>query len=213
MARRSDHTREELTELAIEAAVALIEKHGFAQFSARKVAAEIGYTVGTIYNVFGSYDALLLHVNARTLDHWYDFLQTRLKRGKAEPLRVLARGYVEYARTHYNRWLALFEHHRDKSTPVPDWYQDRIKRFFAMLEDTIPPCCGSQGEARRASAVGGDTRDLNSVADGAARAHRSGIDRCAGERAHRQLFGWVRGRAAATPCLTTLGDDNGHHLT
>ena len=55
---------------------------------------------------------------------------------------MLARGYVEYARTHYNRWLALFEHHRDRSTPVPDWYQDRIKRFFAMLEDTIPSAAG-----------------------------------------------------------------------
>jgi AcrR family transcriptional regulator len=142
MARRSDHTREELTELAIDAAVELIEKDGFAQFSARKVAAKIGYTVGTIYNVFGSYDALLFHVHARTLDHWYEFLQARLKRAKSDPLRVLARGYVEYARTHYNRWLALFEHHRDKSSPVPDWYQARIKRFFAMLEDTIPSAAG-----------------------------------------------------------------------
>jgi hypothetical protein len=61
-----------------------------------------------------------------------------LKRGKSEPLRVLARGYVEYARTHHNRWIALFEHHRDTSKPIPDWYQDSIKRFFAMLEDTLP---------------------------------------------------------------------------
>jgi len=137
MARRSDHTREELMELAIDAALALIEADGFEKFSARQVAAKIGYTVGTLYNVFGSYDELLLRVNARTLDHWYDFLQTRLKRGKSEPLRVLARGYVEYARIHHNRWIALFEHHRDTSKPLPDWYEERLKRFFAMLEDTI----------------------------------------------------------------------------
>src|SRR5215510_520626 len=139
MARRSDHTREELTELAIDAAVALIEEEGFANFSARQVAAKIGYTVGTIYNVFGTYDELLFHVHARTLDHWYEFLQVRLKRGKAEPLRVLARGYVEYAKAHYNRWIALFEPPRDKTFPVPVWYQERIKRLFAMLEDTIAP--------------------------------------------------------------------------
>ena len=138
MARRSDHTREELTENAIDAALALIEEEGFGAFSARQVAAKIGYTVGTLYNVFGSYDSLLLHVNARTLDHWYEFLQARLKRGKAEPLRVLARGYVDYARTHHNRWLALFEHHRDESMPAPAWYENRIKRFFAMLEDAMP---------------------------------------------------------------------------
>ena len=146
MARRSDHTREELTELAIGAAVELIDKYGFAEFSARQVAAKIGYTVGTLYNVFGSYDALLFHVHARTLDHWYDFLQARLKRAKSDPLRVLARGYVDYARTHYNRWLALFEHHRDKSTPVPEWYQARIERFFAMLEDTIPAAAGRKAK-------------------------------------------------------------------
>ena len=142
MARRSDHTREELTELAIDAALALIEADGLARFSARQVAARIGYTVGTLYNVFGSYDELLLRVNARTLDHWYEFLQTRLKRGKTEPLRVLARGYVDYARTHHNRWIALFEHHGDKSKPLPGWYEERIKRFFAMLEDTIPRSAG-----------------------------------------------------------------------
>ena len=142
MARRSDHTREELTELAIAAAIELIEERGIAAFSARQVAAKIGYTVGTIYNVFGSYDQMLFHVHARTLDHWYEFLQARLKRAKSDRLRVLARGYVDYARTHYNRWLALFEHHREKSASVPEWYQDRIKRFFAMLEDTIPPAAG-----------------------------------------------------------------------
>jgi AcrR family transcriptional regulator len=146
MARRSDHTREELTELAIDAAVELIEERGIAAFSARQVAAKIGYTVGTIYNVFGSYDVLLFHVHARTLDHWYDFLQARLKRAKSDPLRVLARGYVEYARTHYNRWLALFEHHRDKSTPTPEWYQARIERFFAMLEDMIPSAAGRKAK-------------------------------------------------------------------
>jgi len=155
MARRSDHTREELTDLAIDAALALIEANGFGQFSARQVAAKIGYTVGTLYNVFGSYDDLLLHVNARTLDHWYDFLQARLKRGgKSEPLRVLARGYVEYARTHYNRWIALFEHHRDNSKPVPDWYEEKLKRFFAMLEDIILSNAGQdRRKARRDAQV------------------------------------------------------------
>jgi len=155
MARRSDHTREELTELAVDAALALIEAEGFEKFSARQVAAKIGYTVGTLYNVFGSYDELLLRVNARTLDHWYGYLQARLKRGgKSEPLRVLARGYVDYARTHYNRWIALFEHHRDNSTPVPDWYEERLKRFFAMLEDIIRSHAGQdRRKARRDAQV------------------------------------------------------------
>ena len=48
MARRADHTKEELTELVLRAGEAPIENEGFSAFGARRVAGGIGYTVGTI---------------------------------------------------------------------------------------------------------------------------------------------------------------------
>src|SRR4051812_50228267 len=51
---------------------------GFAHFSAREVAKRVGYSIGTVYNVFGSYDALILAINGRTLELWLDFLEGRL---------------------------------------------------------------------------------------------------------------------------------------
>ena len=42
MARRSEHSKEELKILAIDAAIELIEENGFSNFSARAVAAKIG---------------------------------------------------------------------------------------------------------------------------------------------------------------------------
>ena len=68
MARRSDHTREELKELAIAAGQKVISDEGFCKFSARKVAKEMGYTVGTLYNIFGDYNDIVLHINFATLD-------------------------------------------------------------------------------------------------------------------------------------------------
>ena len=54
MARRNDHTRDELKEMAISAGQSIIIHEGFNKFSARKVARNIGYTVGTIYNIVGN---------------------------------------------------------------------------------------------------------------------------------------------------------------
>ncbi len=44
MVRRSDHTKDELKQMAINAGYNIIKSQGFNKFSARKVASEIGYT-------------------------------------------------------------------------------------------------------------------------------------------------------------------------
>jgi AcrR family transcriptional regulator len=153
MARRADHTREELKALAVNAAVALIEENGIRDFSARQVAARIGYTVGTLYNVFEGYDDLLLHAHGRTLDDWHAFLAERLKRSKAEALRVLARGYIDFARANFNRWSALFEQGRGEPAPLPDWYREKLNRLFDMLEAAIPAGTGKAKAAKRTAQV------------------------------------------------------------
>jgi len=67
MGRRSVHTPEELRELIIQAATEIVEQHGLEGLSAREVAKRIGYSPGTIYNVFENLDDLLLTIEARLL--------------------------------------------------------------------------------------------------------------------------------------------------
>ena len=155
MARRADHTRTELTELAIEAGIKLLEKEGLMNFSARKVAGEIGYTVGTLYNIFGSYDDLLLHINARTLDDWFSFMQKRLEKGKQKnQLHILARAYIDYSQAHYHLWIALFEHHTPDEYKLPDWYMEKMMQFFTLTEKLLLPLVQkNKREARRAARV------------------------------------------------------------
>jgi len=152
MARRADHTREELKDLAIKAGLELIKKEGLAGFSARKVAAKIGYTVGTIYNVFGSYDDLILCINAVTLDEWYAFMQAALTRKKANPLRALALAYIEFSRSRYQQWLTLFEYHLTDERNLPDWYVPKMTRFFDLVEEHLLPALG--GNRRKATRAG-----------------------------------------------------------
>ncbi len=155
MARRYDHSREQLMEMAILAGHRLIVNEGFSKFSARKVAAEIGYTVGTIYNLFGSHDNLILHINALTLDQWFEDLQ-RLVRSRKKPssFEDLALYYIAYSTAHYNAWMALFEHTLPLDMPLPEWYAPKMRRFFELLETMVLPYVnGNRRRARRAARV------------------------------------------------------------
>ena len=76
MARRADHSRDEIKTLAIAAGSTLIQEHGYTNFSARKVAAVIGYTVGTLYNVFSDQHDFILHINGVTLEGMQQHLTT-----------------------------------------------------------------------------------------------------------------------------------------
>ena len=68
MARRSDHSPQELRAMIIDAAERLVAQGGTAAANAREIAAAIGYTPGTIYNHFANLDDLIRHVTARTVD-------------------------------------------------------------------------------------------------------------------------------------------------
>ena len=98
MARRSDHSREELHALALTAARRIVEAEGLRGLGARRVAREIGYTIGTIYNIFEDFDDLIDQMNSQTLDQLHQVCG-RLE-GEDEPatrLRRLADRYVGFS--------------------------------------------------------------------------------------------------------------------
>ncbi len=82
---------------------------GFARFSAREVAKRIGYSIGTLYNVFGSYDGLMLAINGRTLDLWRDHLRAGLEAAQGDRLRAAITAYFDFATAHRHSWAALYD--------------------------------------------------------------------------------------------------------
>lgn len=121
MGRRSDHSREELEELILAEGQKLMAETGLARFSAREVAKRIGYSVGTISNIFGSVDALVVAINARTFRLWSDWLETRLKGVKgANRINALVRGYFEFAEDNLNLWAAIYEHRLPPEMDMPE---------------------------------------------------------------------------------------------
>ncbi len=146
MARRSDHSREEIRQLALNAAETIVAANGYKGLSARKVASAIGYTVGTLYLVFKNLDDLIIQINGRTLDNLYDWLIER--RGDCndghQRLLSLARAYIDYAEQESPRWNLLTEYVTESNEELPDWYQEKLAKVFSLVESSLAECNSSQ---------------------------------------------------------------------
>ena len=137
MGRRSDHSRAELEALILEAGEAHLAEVGFARFSAREVAKRIGYSVGTLYNVFESHDRLVLAINARTLRLWADALAERLGRAGQDRIGALVNGYFDFAEANPNRWMALYDHRMPAGEPLTDDFQEAFGALIGLIEHEV----------------------------------------------------------------------------
>ena len=120
MGRRSDHSRAELERMIILEGHRQMAEVGFARFSAREVAKRIGYSIGTIYNVFGSHDRLVFSINTRTFCLWADHLRERLCATKGDRISVLVEGYFSFARENPNLWMAIYDHRLPPDAAIPE---------------------------------------------------------------------------------------------
>ena len=126
MGRRSDHSRPELRALFIEEGHRHMGEVGYAAFSAREVAKRIGYSIGTIYNVFGSYDRLILAINTRTFELWAEQARSRMAEAGEDRIRVLVESYFSFARDNRNAWMAIYDHRLPPDTDMPE--EDAARR-------------------------------------------------------------------------------------
>lgn len=156
MARRSTHTGSELRELIMDAAEGLIQSQGLAGLSAREIAKRIGYSPGTIYNVFDNLDDVILHVEARMLDGLSQRLAAVI--GADDPaahIHQLAQAYLAYTHENPKLWNLLFEHHLPASVQAPAWYKEKLDGLMQALETALAPLLppGDKTEAARAARV------------------------------------------------------------
>lgn len=138
MGRRSTHTPEQLRELIIRSAHDIIAENGLAGMSAREIARRIGYSAGTLYNLFDSLDDLVLQVEAQLLDS----LERRLaelpnESSSNSQLNRIARTYVSFGREHPNLWNLISQHEIPPGMAVPSWYTERLERVVSRIEDAL----------------------------------------------------------------------------
>jgi AcrR family transcriptional regulator len=138
MARRNDHTREELVALTLDTVKHFLTEHSYHDLSLRKLATMIGYVPSTLVNIFGSYNILLLQAVAQTLDELALEAQQVVTPSitPQQALFNLAYCYHDFALKHPYRWQLIFEHNMN-GDPLPEWQSERIDNMTGMLETLL----------------------------------------------------------------------------
>lgn len=144
MARRSEHSQEQIKKMVLEASEEIVQEQGFSALKVRRIAADIGYTVGSIYMVFANMNDLNMHIKGRTWQKLTIYLNRQLQQTpvNVETINECAINYLEFAMRNEGLWRMLFEHQLPVGEPVPDWYKhesDCVIEFFYQLLTQLDP--------------------------------------------------------------------------
>jgi len=133
----------------------LAESQGLRGVGVRAIAARLQVSPGTLYNVIGDIDDIVLRVNERTLVRLGDALLAAVDPdSEALPnLFAMADAYVDFVTDNPKLWSMLLEHTLGSGRELPDWYQETLNRTVATVDHLLRPLIADPIERRRAVAV------------------------------------------------------------
>lgn len=138
MARRSAHSPEELRQRILEAAQSIIERDGLVGLSAREIARAIGYSPGTLYNIFENLDDLLLTLQTHMLGRLVDVMKAVPEESTPqESIDALARVYLDFALENKLMWNLLFTHSMPSQMRAPTALVDNVNKVSELVEKPI----------------------------------------------------------------------------
>lgn len=145
MGRRGEHTREEYRAMAMNAAREIVRTEGFRGLTARKIAAAIGYTVGSLYLVFKNLDDLIVQVNEETMVEIHDAVKAAIN--TAEPsenaVYACANAYLDFGHASPHLWRMVFEHKLPIEQPLHESFKQKVAETFALCAQVIEPLIGN----------------------------------------------------------------------
>lgn len=164
--RRSDHSRGELEALILREGHALMADVGFTRFSAREVAKRVGYSIGTIYNVFGSHDRLMLAINTRTFALWSEHLRSQLAEAGTDRIAALVAGYFGFARAFPQLWMAIYDHRLPAGMVMPAEDEATRMALTAIVAEEVTRAIGPAPDGSAPFDITSLTRSLVATVHG-----------------------------------------------
>ena len=155
VARRLEHSREEITEMVTAAAERLGSAEGLRGITMRRLAASVGYAPNSIYHSVGDIDIVILRLNARTLAKLTRALKRRLTAGQTaeEAVMALVDGYMAFVRANARLWSILVDYLPRRARAFPDWYQAAFAEPFAVVDGVLASFFPEAEDRRRSVAL------------------------------------------------------------
>ena len=151
MARRKEHTHDEIRAMATAAVLQHLAVEPLDSLSLRKVAQVVGYVPSTLVNLFGSYQGLLLAVAELTLDQLYQRLASNAQVSQAydsNPLEAMANAYQQFAFEQPRAFQLIFELKATEEQGLSEHHARLIAQLFALIEsclgELLPELSGEQ---------------------------------------------------------------------
>ena len=136
-----DGFRDRLKVRLLQVAETILAAEGLSAVQARRIATEADCSVGTIYNIFGDIDGLILAANERTLHDLGRILTVAARRAANSDLKArlmaLATAYLDFATANRLRWRAVFEHRLPDTKEVPEAYVNDRRALLALIANQL----------------------------------------------------------------------------
>src|SRR5829696_1841286 len=154
MGRPSKHNQDDVVRMVVDAAEAMARREGLRGLGLRRIAAEIGYVPGSLYNLIGDLDDIVLHLNARTLERLSEYLKTRVDsaRPAVENAFAVADGYLDFVMAEPLLWGLILEHRLLPDAETPPWFADTLAATIDLVEDVLRPLISDDAERKLAVA-------------------------------------------------------------
>lgn len=135
MTGRQKAKSEETQRRVLEAAISAVETGGMEAVQIRKIAAQAGYSVGSVYKHYEDQDALIAAVDTVTLGRIKASMSEAVDgiEDPTEQLKALARTYLAFARNHRNLWKTLFTHQLPEGRETPESHIQGTVNLLAFI--------------------------------------------------------------------------------
>lgn len=155
VARRQEHTREQLADKVVVAAEEIAAEEGLAGITMRRLASAVGYAPNSIYHAVGDMDEIVLRLNARTLGLLCWSLRRCLAGATAPDAAVdaVVEGYIAFVRRHPGLWSVIVEYVRRDKGAFPEWYQKALSGPLELVDEVLTPFFPDANDRRRSTAV------------------------------------------------------------
>lgn len=166
--RKSQDAIAATREALIAKAQAVIGAEGLSALTARRLAAEAGCAVGSIYTHFPNLDAVIREASRREFEGLSRALELRRTSAQAEKLApeatllALAEAYLAFAQKRGRNWSAIFEHRPADATPV--WFDEARAAPFRIVEEVLTGLTGPKAAPNGARALWAALHGVESLA-------------------------------------------------
>ena len=135
--------RDEMREKLILSTIDRLAASGISGVHARDLASEVGCAVGTIYNLVGDLDNLILLACARTLEEYRVYVTNHVLEVQAKGatnlqlLEALGASYVDFSSLHRLRWQAAFEVNYEEDSDFHHVYATGQRQLLSLIVDVL----------------------------------------------------------------------------